>query len=87
MTGVQTCALPIWVQAAGVCDHVILVGINQTKPILQGLQSRNFPEERLFVCQDLNEALVQMNKLVVAGDVVLFENDLPDQYNERKLAI
>ena len=75
------------VQAAGVCDHVILVGINQTKPILQGLQSRNFPEERLFVCQDLNEALVQMNKLVVAGDVVLFENDLPDQYNERKLAI
>ena len=74
-------------QAAGVCDHVILVGVNQTKPILQGLQARNFPADRLFVCQDLNEAIVQMNKLVVAGDVVLFENDLPDQYNEKKVAV
>lgn len=74
-------------QAAQICDYVILVGIRQTRPIQEGLQARNFPSDRLFVCQDLNEALEQMNKLVVSGDTVLFENDLPDQYNEKKIGV
>ncbi len=69
-------------QAAAVCDHVILVGQRQTAPIKDGLAARGFPPERLFVARNLAEAVQHMQTLVAEGDVVLFENDLPDTYNE-----
>jgi len=69
-------------QAASVCDYVILVGPKQTRPIAEGLEAAKFPGDRLKVVKNLAEARQEMEKIVVAGDVVLFENDLPDQYAE-----
>lgn len=65
--------------AAKNADYIILVGKKQTKPIRDGLGS--FPEEKVFIAKDLNEALVQMRKIAAPGWTVLFENDLPDLYN------
>jgi UDP-N-acetylmuramoyl-tripeptide--D-alanyl-D-alanine ligase len=68
--------------AAKVCDYVLLVGARQTQPILRGLESEQFPSERLRVVRDLSEATLELQKIVRRGDVVLFENDLPDLYAE-----
>ena len=68
--------------AAKICDYVLLVGARQTQPILRGLEREQFPRERLRVVKDLAEATSELQKIVRAGDVVLFENDLPDLYAE-----
>jgi UDP-N-acetylmuramoyl-tripeptide--D-alanyl-D-alanine ligase len=67
-------------QAAEVCDHVILVGVERTKPLLAGLQRKNFPPENVRVVRDLKAATLLLPTIVSVGDTVLFENDLPDQY-------
>jgi UDP-N-acetylmuramoyl-tripeptide--D-alanyl-D-alanine ligase len=66
--------------AAKICDYVLLVGAKQTQPILRGLEREQFPQERLRVVKDLSEATSELQKIVRSGDVVLFENDLPDLY-------
>jgi UDP-N-acetylmuramoyl-tripeptide--D-alanyl-D-alanine ligase len=69
-------------KAAKVCDYVLLVGPRQTQAILRGLEKEHFPHERIRVVQDLAEATLELRRLVRTGDVVLFENDLPDLYAE-----
>ena len=69
-------------EAAKVCDLVILVGPAQTVPILDGLKNANYPEQQIHVVNDRDEAQKQLQQHLKAGDVVLFENDLPDNYNE-----
>jgi len=65
-----------------VCDYVILVGENRTKPIYKGLMDVNFNKDNIFVVNNLNEATKQIGLIARAKDVVLFENDLPDNYSE-----
>lgn len=70
------------IQAAGVCDFIILVGPKRTIPIQEGLKAQNYPQDRMFIAANLAEALQKMNAIAGEGSVVLFENDLPDTYNE-----
>lgn len=69
-------------QAARVCDFIILVGPKRTIPIQEGLKAQNYPQDRMFIAANLAEALQKMNVIAGEGSVVLFENDLPDTYNE-----
>jgi UDP-N-acetylmuramoyl-tripeptide--D-alanyl-D-alanine ligase len=69
-------------EAAAVCDYVILIGRRRTTAIAEGALAAGFPADHLFVVPTLKEATAQLGRLVSAGDVVLFENDLPDQYSE-----
>jgi len=69
-------------QMAAVCDSVILVGKAQSRPLHDGLEAAAYPAERLYVATDLQEARSYLSRIVGPGDVVLFENDLPDTYNE-----
>ncbi len=69
-------------RAAAVCDTVVLVGPAHTAPILAGLQTAAFPAERVVVVASLAEATARLATLLGPGDVVLFENDLPDTYDE-----
>lgn len=64
------------------CDFAFLVGANRTKPIQEGIKSVNFPLENLFVCKNLAEAHEKVKSMIKDGDVVLYENDLPDTFNE-----
>jgi UDP-N-acetylmuramoyl-tripeptide--D-alanyl-D-alanine ligase len=67
-------------KAAEVCDYVVLVGVERTKPLAAGLQAKNFPSEKIRVVRDLKGATIVLPTIVGMGDTVLFENDLPDQY-------
>ncbi len=68
---------------ASVCDYVILVGEKQTLPIQQGLLHKSYPPNQLFVAQDFAAAKKHLEDILQSGDVVLFENDLPDNYSEK----
>lgn len=63
-----------------VCDYVILVGNKQTKPIQDGLKAKNYDKNKLFVASDLRVAQSRLKQIIEVGDVVLYENDLPDTY-------
>ena len=67
---------------ANVVDYAILVGPNRTKPIYKGLIEAGFNKDKIIVAKSLNDATASLGKLTAPGDVVLFENDLPDTYNE-----
>ena len=71
------------VAAAKACDYIALVGVKQTEPIKEGIFSVGFPEDHLFVAEDLNSANTYVYGKAVAGDIILYENDLPDTYNEK----
>jgi UDP-N-acetylmuramoyl-tripeptide--D-alanyl-D-alanine ligase len=69
-------------QAAAVCDHVILVGPERTRPIGRGLRAAGFDDDAITVVRDIGGATQVLAGLTRAGDVILFENDLPDMYAE-----
>ena len=65
-----------------VCDYVILVGEKRTKPIYEGLMEVNYNPSNIFIVNNLEEASAHIGRLARPKDVVLFENDLPDNYSE-----
>jgi len=67
---------------AEVVDFAILVGKKRTMPIYEGMTKRGFNRDRIYQVSSLDEATTVLAQISNAGDVVLFENDLPDNYNE-----
>lgn len=63
-------------------DVAILVGKKHTSPIAKGLREGGFDEANLHVVSSLDEAAALLREIGHAGDVALFENDLPDNYSE-----
>ena len=68
---------------AEVCDEVILVGKEQTKPIYDGLIDAGFKEKNIHIINDVKIAFDLMRKLKDGETYVLLENDLPDIFNEK----
>lgn len=68
--------------AAEVFDYIILVGAKRTQAIKDGLNQLNYPISKYSVVNNLNEAVAQLRQIMKPGGVVLFENDLPDTYDE-----
>ncbi|MCR4588440.1 MAG: UDP-N-acetylmuramoyl-tripeptide--D-alanyl-D-alanine ligase [Lachnospiraceae bacterium] len=67
--------------AADCCDVIILVGKKRTRPIAEGVKSRNFPEDKLIVTDTLEEALAAAYSIPTEEHrYILLENDLPDNY-------
>ena len=69
-------------QSAAVCDYVLLVGVNKTKPIYEGAIQAGMHEERVKAFDTIQEALSFMYTIESFGEkkIVLLENDLPDNY-------
>jgi UDP-N-acetylmuramoyl-tripeptide--D-alanyl-D-alanine ligase len=67
-------------QAAAACDIAILVGPERAAPIREGLAQAGMDAAGVHVVRDIAEATALLAGLARAGDVVLFENDLPDTY-------
>ncbi len=63
-------------------DLAILVGPRHTAPIRAGLLAKGFAEDRILTVRSLEEVPALIRQHVRPGDVVLFENDLPDNYSE-----
>lgn len=69
-------------QMAASVDVAILVGRRHTQPIEEGLLQAGFPREHIHVVGSLEESTKVLHAMMKAGDVVLYENDLPDNYSE-----
>ena len=69
-------------EIAKVCDEVILIGEEQTKPIFEGLEKAKYQKEHIHILNDVKEAFPLMKKLSGRNTYVLLENDLPDIFNE-----
>ncbi len=64
-------------------DYVILIGEKKTEPIKQGLLEKGFDKEKIVVFNDVKDAYPFIGTLTGKEEVyALFENDLPDTYNE-----
>ena len=61
-------------------DRAILVGEEQTAAIREGLAEAGYPSEQIIVVSSLFEAREWISSHLRSDDVVLYENDLPDQY-------
>ena len=70
-------------QIAEVADYAVLIGENKTKPIKEGLLVKGFDKEKIIVFNDVRDAYSFIRTLTGKEEVyALFENDLPDTYNE-----
>lgn len=67
-------------QMAESCDYVIVVSKTNSAAIVQGLKNKNYPDEQIYMAQNFKDATGHLGTMVKAGDVLLYENDLPDTY-------
>lgn len=67
---------------AGSADIAIVVGKKRAKPIIEGLKEGGFTAEQIFQVASLEESTTVLHTLVKPTDTVLYENDLPDNYQE-----
>lgn len=63
-------------------DIVILVGKRHADPMEKGLKAEGFPGECIVRTDNLEQATAKLPLYAPPGSVVLFINDLPDNYNE-----
>ncbi len=62
-------------------DMVIVVGKHNAQMIINGLLENGMDRENIKFAKSLNRGNEVLNDIMKEGDVVLFENDLPDNYN------
>ena len=62
-------------------DMVIVIGKHNAVMIINGLIEGGMDRENIKFAKSLNKGNELLNSIMKEGDVVLFENDLPDNYN------
>ena len=62
-------------------DKVIVVGKHNAEMIIKGLIESGMDRENIKFAKNLNKGNEILNEMLEEGDIVLFENDLPDNYN------
>lgn len=67
-------------QIAASCDIAIVVNKTNREAIVKGIRSVGFNEEKLIIADSFAEATSKLTPLLRSGDVVLYENDLPDSF-------
>lgn len=67
-------------QMAAAADYVMVVGAYNRDAILAGLAEGGMAEENIFVADSFTTAQARLVQIARAGDVVLYENDLPDTF-------
>ena len=67
---------------AGAADIAIIVGKKRAQPILDGLMEAGFPQEHIHRVDSLDASTALLRQLVRREDTVLYENDLPDHYQD-----
>ncbi len=68
---------------AEICDIVILVGKKRTQPIYNGLIKKGYDKNSIYVVNSTNDSTEIIKSIAKQGDIILYENDLPDTYEER----
>ncbi len=65
---------------ASVCNYVIINGIVNYEALAAGLEHGQFDTKNIIRAGNLQQAVSILPSITNPGDVVLFENDLPDNY-------
>jgi len=68
------------IEMAKAADYVIINGSTNYESILEGLKAGGMSEDKILRAASLQQATFQLSSITKPGDVVLFENDLPDNY-------
>lgn len=62
-------------------DVAIIVGNYNRDAIIEGIRRiEGFEEDRIIIADTFNDAQKELGKILKAGDIVLYENDLPDTF-------
>lgn len=65
-----------------VCDYIFIVNSTISKYVLNGINSKKFNKDKIFMVDSPQEAVMKITKLGLNDKItVLLENDLPDNYN------
>lgn len=67
-------------QIAESCDFAIIVNEYNRDALVKGLSDKNFALENLYEAPTFNDASIKLQSIIKRGDVVLYENDLPDVF-------
>lgn len=59
-------------------DYTIMVGYKQTKPMQDAFKEENVNSNKFYVAENLDDASEHLRKILELGDVVLYENDMPE---------
>ena len=62
------------------CDYAIVVNATNRDAIKSGIEEGGMTEDKYFLADSLNHAHAHLAQILKAGDVVLYENDLPDNF-------
>lgn len=62
------------------CDYAIVVNATNREAIKEGIDEGGLTQEKYFLADSLNHAHAHLAQILKAGDVVLYENDLPDNF-------
>lgn len=67
-------------ELAKIANKVVIVNKVNFESIKKGLLSNGFSEDNIYQAETLDKAKILMKDFIKKGDVILFENDLPDNY-------
>lgn len=62
-------------------DVVIITGKQNAEMLINGMVDGGMNKENIIYAKSLKKGNEELNAILKEGDVVLFENDLPDNYN------
>ncbi len=62
-------------------DKVIVIGKHNAEMLINGLTAGGMDKSNISFAKNLNKGNELLNGMLAEGDVVLFENDLPDNYS------
>ena len=77
----RKCNYEFGADMAKVCDYVIIDSSINYEAIFAGLVDSGFDKEKIIQTATLKQAVEVLGTIASAGDVVVFENDLPDNYS------
>lgn len=67
-------------EIAAVADKLIVIGRHNAEMLIKGWYEGGRGNEDILFAKSLEKGNAMLNEIMRAGDVVLFENDLPDTY-------
>ena len=66
--------------AASNADYVIVVGEYNRDAIVAGLKDEEYPKNKVYAASSFADAQSHLSTMLASGDIVLYENDLPDTF-------
>ena len=74
------CNFALGLEAAKICDIIILVGQNRSKPMADAVNTTDFNKDNMFIASSFRDAMEIYSRFADSNTALLIENDLPDNY-------